>query len=62
MNSKRSYRVALESESIIEELKANRGKQFDRQVADVLIDVFRREIRHLPTRSGVIFLPTGSVQ
>ena len=62
MNSKRSYRMALESESIIEELKANRGKQFDRQVADVLIDVFDREIKHLPTRSGVIFLPTSSVQ
>jgi HD-GYP domain-containing protein (c-di-GMP phosphodiesterase class II) len=62
MNSKRSYRVALESESIIEELKANRGKQFDRQVADVLIDIFRRETPQLPTPSGVIFLPTGSVQ
>ncbi len=62
MNSKRSYRVALESESIIEELESNRGKQFDRQVANVLIEFFRQETRHLPTRSGVIFLPTGSVQ
>ena len=62
MNSKRSYRVALESESIIEELKSNRGKQFDGQVANVLIDIFHQEIRHLPTRTGVIFLPTGSIQ
>ena len=62
MNSRRSYRVALESESIVEELKCNRDKQFDRQVANVLIDIFRQEIRHLPTRTGVIFLPTGSVQ
>ena len=62
MNSKRSYRIALESESIIEELKTNRGKQFDRQVADVLIDIFRQGTRSLPARSGVIFLPTGSVQ
>jgi len=62
MNSKRSYRVALESERIVEELESNRGKQFDRQVADVLVDLFRRETRHLPTRSGVIFLPIGSVQ
>ena len=62
MNSKRSYRVALDSERIIEELKSNRGKQFDPQVADVLIDVFRRETRRLPARSGVIFLPSVSVQ
>jgi len=62
MNSKRSYRDALDHETIERELRLNRGKQFDRRVADVLVEIFREEGRQLPSRNGIIFLPTVSVR
>jgi HD-GYP domain-containing protein (c-di-GMP phosphodiesterase class II) len=43
MNSKRSYRDAFDHETIREELKRNRGKQFNDQVVDVLLEIYEEE-------------------
>jgi HD-GYP domain-containing protein (c-di-GMP phosphodiesterase class II)/methyl-accepting chemotaxis protein len=43
MNSKRSYRDAFDPETIREELKRNRGKQFNDQVVDVLLEIYEEE-------------------
>ena len=43
MNSKRSYRDAFDHETIREELKRNRGKQFNDQVVGVLLEIYEEE-------------------
>ena len=42
MNSNRVYRKACEPEYILRQLKEGRGKQFDPEYADILIDLWQR--------------------
>ena len=41
MSSNRCYRAQLDKEVIIEQLEINKGKQFDPEVVDVMLDCIR---------------------
>ena len=41
MNTNRVYRTHLTKERILEEIEANKGRQFDPRVADVMLDLLR---------------------
>lgn len=43
MTSSRAYRPALSKEEAIEELKRNKGTQFNPKVLDVFIEILTRE-------------------
>ena len=57
MNSKRSYRMALDDEEIISELKKSRGKQFDLDVVDVFLEIYESELIRSEMDKRVIPLP-----
>jgi HD-GYP domain-containing protein (c-di-GMP phosphodiesterase class II) len=44
MTSDRSYRDALSEEKAIQELKENKGKQFDPKIVDVFIKIIENDI------------------
>ena len=62
MNSRRSYRDALSCDSIIEEFKANKGKQFDSQVVDVFFEVYHEKLYKNQEKSHIISFPACSVR
>ena len=41
MNSNRVYRERLSKEYIVGELEKNKGKQFDPQIADIMLRIIR---------------------
>ena len=41
MNTNRVYRNKLTKEKVINEIETNKGKQFDPQVADVMLNLIR---------------------
>ncbi|GIN41499.1 hypothetical protein J19TS1_44480 [Heyndrickxia oleronia] len=40
MSSKRVYRDQLDSEYILDEIRKNKGKQFDSQMVDIFLKLF----------------------
>jgi len=61
MNSKRSYRKALDQEVILNELKKNRGKQFDLDVVDAFLEIYESELINSQKDQRVITLPIVSM-
>ncbi|WP_373500428.1 HD domain-containing phosphohydrolase [Desulfococcus sp.] len=64
MNSIRSYRESLPSRSIKTELINNRGRQFDGQVVDVLLEIYEERLAQgnvydFAEKSRLIQLPIG---
>ncbi len=57
MNSKRSYRDAFDRETIRNELKANKGKQFDNQVVDAFLEIYNEEHHVNKDEQRVISFP-----
>ena len=45
MNSKRAYRAPLDPTTIRNELRANKGSQFDSEVVDVFLEVLEEEAK-----------------
>ena len=43
MSSRRTYRNSLEISIIIEEIRKNKGTQFDPKIADVFLDILENE-------------------
>ena len=41
MNTNRVYRNRLTKERIIDEIESNKGRQFDPQIADIMLDLIR---------------------
>jgi HD-GYP domain-containing protein (c-di-GMP phosphodiesterase class II) len=60
MNSKRSYRDAFDQETITAELEANKGKQFDHQVADAFLEIYMAELNSSDSDQHVILFPNFS--
>ncbi len=42
-NSNRVYRHKLTAENIIDEIESNKGKQFDPEIADIMLKLLREE-------------------
>ena len=61
MNSKRSYRTALDQEEIINEMKKGRGKQFDLNVVDAFLEIYESELINRQMDRRVITLPSISM-
>lgn len=53
MSSNRCYRAQLDNESIIEQLESNKGKQFDPEMADLLLECIRNGETDAIRRSSI---------
>lgn len=43
MNTDRVYRKRLSRQCIVDELESGKGRQFDPKIADIMLDLIRRE-------------------
>ena len=60
MNSRRSYRDAMDLRTIMNELKKNRGKQFDSDVVDVFLEIYNPKLADNEKEHQVIHFPAIS--
>ena len=61
MNSRRSYRDAMDLRTIMNELRKNRGKQFDADVVDTHLDILNSKLASQNEEHQVIHFPAASL-